>query len=524
MGAKNYSRVALLLLVVAVITIARIATNSYSQDIIIPLIGNGTNSTTIATTISTTTSTTSSSTTTSTLATSSSTSTSTTSTTVGTTTTVPAMIITVTANGTLTNTAMYGVTPLSLEAFVNGAPASDYSFDWQLNGQDISGAVGTGPSITFPLPSAGTYNFEAVATNNGNTLDASNTVTITQNNTISAFDNNPGIVQYNTSVLINFTPQMSINNQLQWALMVNGNLVQNSTSSILWSEQEQPGLYNFVFFTSGDANYTSYSIPESLYVQSPSTSTTPGGGSTSIVTTSTTSTTTSTSVGSTSSTIPSNVVTIKKTAPYDVLVNYSYAVAPPNPTIVYVLKANTIIYISAISPTIANVTATNITNSISSFPGYNTIVALNLSIHIPVKGSSSILTQYPCSLQSNSIAPYYLANTGWKEFDNYTIDPSTCTIKFGMPSNPIIGIFEFTADVNSSGKPINDPVLQSPSNSSTPSNTVVGKDPANSLNVTKMLFSPFVSPVKSLDQSQIAAILISLVIIGVIVYISRQAP
>lgn len=128
-----------------------------------------------------------------------------------------------------------------------------------------------------------------------------------------------------------------------------------------------------------------------------------------------------------------------------VLINYTYEVIPNNPTRIYISQANALIYVSAISQSYVKLEVINITNSSQQLPGYKPILVLYINVSSPVKSTSAMIMQYLCSIQASQIVAYEFTGKGWQKLNNFTTDPSSCTIKFGIPNYHVIGIFQSDA-------------------------------------------------------------------------------
>lgn len=418
---------------------------------------NTTSSTTLSTTILTTSSTTSTSTTSLTTSTSTSTSstsiisTSTSTTSTSSTTTIAvsqaSVSVEVIANDQLSDSVMYGTNPVTIRASIN-AGTPPYNFEWTLNGSVISGAVDNGniSLLTLPLPSAGNYTFGVNATANGVTLGTTfNTLVVFKNDTLSQTDNVPGGLPYGQEVSIEFNGTPTIKNQVPWTLFINGQLVGTTSANAIWNSAipADVGIYGVVFSNAGNNNYTPYTYSNEFDIESPANTTTIAG-----TTTSTTVTTTSTSIENSSTTIAANTTVTSNTTTIipaaDILANYSYNVNQNTPAIVYLPKANTTVYISAITATTVHITAVNLTDTVAAFPGYKPILVLNLSINSSTKQiSSAMVMSYPCSIQSNTVEAYILIGKTWTQVSNATLDQSACTISMGIPKDPIVGIFQY---------------------------------------------------------------------------------
>lgn len=82
----------------------------------------------------------------------------------------------------------------------------------------------------------------------------------------------------------------------------------------------------------------------------------------------------------------------------------------------------------------------NLTQKVSGPANYSRqILLFNLSI----SGSnitSNVLSDYPCSLPSGTIAAFKLVNNSWHKLKS-AVNSSSCAILFSIPQDPIIGIF-----------------------------------------------------------------------------------
>jgi hypothetical protein len=87
-----------------------------------------------------------------------------------------------------------------------------------------------------------------------------------------------------------------------------------------------------------------------------------------------------------------------------------------------------------------NVTITNITNSTTPPPSYDSVAAFRISVKPPTNISISLSMGYPCSIQSSEVAPYFSSGSTWTRISNFSVNPSTCTVIVSAHSGTV-GLF-----------------------------------------------------------------------------------
>ncbi|MDE1865253.1 MAG: hypothetical protein KGH94_01275 [Candidatus Micrarchaeota archaeon] len=95
---------------------------------------------------------------------------------------------------------------------------------------------------------------------------------------------------------------------------------------------------------------------------------------------------------------------------------------------------------------------TNVTNSIVPPPFNRTVLAFNV---VAVNAQNALANQtvsltmrlnYSCSIPSNSVAPYKLSQSAvWTPIKPFSINSTSCSITFQIPTDPIVALFESVA-------------------------------------------------------------------------------
>ncbi|MGC8586545.1 MAG: hypothetical protein ACP5K5_03320 [Candidatus Micrarchaeia archaeon] len=93
--------------------------------------------------------------------------------------------------------------------------------------------------------------------------------------------------------------------------------------------------------------------------------------------------------------------------------------------------------------TFVNVTIMNASAlKLPGLSGYVIIKTFDISILSKAAIATNITTTYPCSQNSSLIYPFVLRNGTWSMISNFTTNGTSCTIRFQVPKDPIIGIFK----------------------------------------------------------------------------------
>ncbi|MCL4373585.1 MAG: hypothetical protein M1360_01435 [Candidatus Marsarchaeota archaeon] len=351
----------------------------------------------------------------------------------------PAPSITLTA--TPSNSIPYGKS-FTVNAVISGG-TGHFAVYWFLNSNSITPTVisaNTETSNTMQLPAAGNYAYTVEANDIGTSsvdvlTPATNTVVVSSNSTLTASEaGNPGTSYFEQPVSITFTGTSTINNQSAWSLYVNGVLFGKTASKITWSESmKNPGTYAFTFNNPGNSNYTSNTLTATLNIVYPPSGVT---GPATTVTTTIPTTTVTTTIPPTPIVGSSGTVnkTISSSTP--VTLNFSNELA--------IFSISTTSSTSApISTFVAN--ATKIAPPAPS--NFTLINALNISIKTNVNVTTNVTIAYPCSDSASSIEPFIYKNGTWSAITPFFVNPSTCTVSFAVPSDPLVGIFAKTVPV-----------------------------------------------------------------------------
>ncbi len=384
----------------------------------------------------------------------------------------PVVSLTVqTGSGIATNSILYGNSVITTAAVTGGSGTGNFIYAFTLDNAEAQNTVSsTTLSSTNTLNSKtipGNYVFNVIVTDTGTTTHYSvpqvtNTVVIESNDLLSATSSgNPGFAGFYSAVNITFTGTPTIGNQSAWSLYVNGVLFGKTDSVMHWTEQGSPGTYSFTFTNPGNSNYTSASLTSTLKVgslgtggsgvssSSPPPSTIPPTTvpATSIPATSVVSTTTSipttTPPASTTSTIPpllnssvtSATVSANSSATIPAVINFGNSGA--------VIKA----YSASQTPARIMLTISNASGSVKLAAGLYAVSVLNISSNSQLS-RIDVNVSYPCSLPSNSVAPYMFVDGAWQKLANYTVNPSTCTVEVPSAHAGLIAV------LSSASKPI----------------------------------------------------------------------
>ncbi|MCL5404265.1 MAG: hypothetical protein M1125_00275 [Candidatus Marsarchaeota archaeon] len=229
------------------------------------------------------------------------------------------------------------------------------------------------------------------------------------------------------------------NSQITARLYVNGTLVGSTSNTITYTGSNAINTYYIVFNTTGNENYSAYSISYPYNIHSPS------SGSSSSTSTTTTVTTTApystippTSVVTT--TIPQRILNI---SPSDNSYSGNFGISNKAP---YNISFNNegifIKFVSKSNSTVkANFTISNYTKTLPYFPGHILYKALMLNFTSNATITANITMHYNCS-SHYAVAPYIFRNGTPVEITNYTVYPLSCTINFEVSSDPIIALYE----------------------------------------------------------------------------------
>ncbi len=165
--------------------------------------------------------------------------------------------------------------------------------------------------------------------------------------------------------------------------------------------------------------------------------------------------------GATTSTIAptstaTSTATTSATTTIFVIFNSSYNITPDSNTIINVPDSGTTIVLGSVSSSgSVSVIITNVTGSTTTSPqSYKLLEALNISTMPPLNITITVTMKYNCSLPSNSIAPYELTGTGtWNPINPFTVNSTACTVTFAIPTDPVVGIFQYQQSATTSTIP-----------------------------------------------------------------------
>jgi hypothetical protein len=152
------------------------------------------------------------------------------------------------------------------------------------------------------------------------------------------------------------------------------------------------------------------------------------------------------------------------------------------------------------------VTATNLTGSVIPFPGYTPLLVVNLTVSAPVSTMSlAFEMNYKCSVSPKDIVPYVLTPSGWKAVTNSTIDNSSCSIRFSIPNDPVIAIFQLNP---------------SPSVTTT-TNQTSNTTTSNSLTLNTKNNKNYVLPWLPLTTTELAAAIVGIILLVILTYMLK---
>ncbi|MDE1859941.1 MAG: hypothetical protein KGH67_05455, partial [Candidatus Micrarchaeota archaeon] len=81
----------------------------------------------------------------------------------------------------------------------------------------------------------------------------------------------------------------------------------------------------------------------------------------------------------------------------------------------------------------------NTPSNIKPLDNHNNLLVMNTSIISNDSLNVSALFDYPCT--EKGVRAYILSNSTWKPINTYTNNPTSCTLSFKLPFDPIVGIF-----------------------------------------------------------------------------------
>ncbi len=165
---------------------------------------------------------------------------------------------------------------------------------------------------------------------------------------------------------------------------------------------------------------------------------------------------TTSTIAPTSTATSTAITTSSATTTIFVIFNSSYNITPDSNTIINVPDSGTTIVLGSVSSSgSVSVIITNVTGSTTTSPqSYKLLEALNVSTMPPLNITITVTMEYNCSLPSNSIAPYELTGTGiWNPINPFTVNSTACTVTFAIPTDPIVGIFQYQQTSSTSTVP-----------------------------------------------------------------------
>ena len=175
-------------------------------------------------------------------------------------------------------------------------------------------------------------------------------------------------------------------------------------------------------------------------------------------------------------TVPQTTIPSTTTIPFSLNANYNFSNS--SATDINVTNVGLLLTIVAQgNGSKGKVTVTNVTNNVVMPPqGFADIVAVNISIGAP-NVSTNVTLSYPCAIPASKVAPYKLANGTWQPISKFTVNAARCSVAFSITNDPIIGLFQNTAQQPASA-PANSTTVPQPLTAQT---TVPAYSPATSI-------------------------------------------
>lgn len=133
------------------------------------------------------------------------------------------------------------------------------------------------------------------------------------------------------------------------------------------------------------------------------------------------------------------------------LLNSTYNITQNSNTIINVPNAGTIVVLTSSSSGSATVSIINVTGLTTSPQSYIALTVLNITTASQLNVTTIIVMKYQCSVPSNSIAPYELNSTGtWNPINPFTVNTTACTVTFAIPTDPVVGLFKYQQQADTS--------------------------------------------------------------------------
>ncbi len=325
--------------------------------------------------------------------------------------------------------------------------------------------------LTGDIATSNTFTFQ-VTGNSGNTLNANvfvkdsastavtvNSVlsqTITVNTALSTPTISPSSAQsyttgqtvtfaaYETGGSLPYTYNFLVYNSDTNIIVANMLTTSNSFAYVLPSGEAGNTLNANVFVTDNAVSGTVNSILSGLITVSsppPCSNCVQGSGGSGVFLT--------TTIVKTTTTVPQTTVpqtTMPSTTTIPFAINTSYTFSNSSFTNINVTNVGLLLTIVAQgNGSKGKVTVTNVTNNVPNPPqGFANVVAVNISIAAP-NVSTNVTFAYPCAISASKIAPYKLENGTWQPIPKFTVNAARCLVTFSITNDPIIGLFQNTA-------------------------------------------------------------------------------
>ena len=123
-------------------------------------------------------------------------------------------------------------------------------------------------------------------------------------------------------------------------------------------------------------------------------------------------------------------------------INSRYNLTAGTPRQIRVLGTGAVLTIESSVPAHMSVVAYNVTRSIFVRNGNLTpILILNVSLSTFTNVTASLAIPYPCLESPGAAVPFKLYGSTWKKIPQYSVNVSSCSVLFGIPADPTVGLF-----------------------------------------------------------------------------------
>ena len=123
-------------------------------------------------------------------------------------------------------------------------------------------------------------------------------------------------------------------------------------------------------------------------------------------------------------------------------INSRYNLTAGTPRQIRILGTGAVLTLESSGPTHMSVVAYNVTRSIFVRNGNLTpILVLNVSLSTFTNTTAALAVPYPCLESPGAVVPFKLYGNTWKKISQYSVNVSACTVSFGIPADPTVGLF-----------------------------------------------------------------------------------